>query len=54
MSNLFPIPAANPMPAPKAEENRLLRRQIREWGKQFALRLKANAGWMKRFLHRDE
>ena len=32
-------------------ENNLPRLSDWEWGKQFALRLKANARWMKQFLH---
>lgn len=34
-----------------SEESNLIRSRLRAWGKRFAARLKANALWMKYFLH---
>ena len=38
---------------PNQNEKRVLRLQVRMWGKQFAVRLKANARRMTQFLHSD-
>ena len=44
-------PAVNAAPAPNAEERRLFSLRGGARAKQFALRLMANALWMKQFLH---
>jgi len=46
-----PSPAVNTTPTPNREEKRLFSLRGGERVKQFALRLKANAQWMKQFLH---
>jgi len=46
-----PNPAVNTPPAPNREEKRWFSLRGGERAKQFTLRLKANAQWMKRFLH---
>jgi hypothetical protein len=46
-----PDPAINAAPTPKREEKRWFSLGDGERAKQFALRLKANARWMKQFLH---
>jgi len=49
VAGVSPNPAVTP--APNREEKRLFRVRAREWGNQFALRLKTNVQWMKQFLH---
>ena len=44
-------PAVQATPAPSREAKRLFSRWNGERVKQFAARLKANARWMKQFLH---
>ena len=46
-----PSPAANTTPAPNSGEKRVLSLWGGERVKQFVARLKANAQWMKQFLH---
>jgi hypothetical protein len=46
-----PDPGVNAAPALKPEAKRWFSLRGGERGKQFALSLKANARWMKRFLH---
>jgi hypothetical protein len=36
---------------PMQEKNRLSRLRLAEWTKRFAARLKANALWIRQFLH---
>jgi len=51
VAGVSPDSAANTTPAPEREEKRLFRLRAREWGSRFAVRLKTNIQWMKRFLH---
>lgn len=51
VAGVSPDPAANTTPIPAPEEKRLFRLRAREWGNRFAVRLKTNIKWMKRFLH---
>ncbi len=46
-----PDPATNAMPAPNREEKRWISLLGGKRAKQFAVRLKANARWLKQFLH---
>jgi hypothetical protein len=46
-----PNPAANATPAPNRGEKRWFSLRGGERAKQFTARLKANARWMKQFLH---
>jgi len=46
-----PSPVINTTPTPNREEKRWFSLRSRERAKQFTLRLKANARWMKQFLH---
>ncbi len=46
---------ASTTPTPDPQEKRLSSLlDMAWWGKQFAVRLKANARWMKQFLHGDQ
>ena len=51
IADLSPSPAVNTTLPPKREEKRWFSLRGGERVKQFAFRLKANAQWMKRFLH---
>ncbi len=51
VASVSPNPAVNTTPTPHREENRLFRLRLREWGNQFAVRLRTNIQWMKQFLH---
>ena len=46
-----PSPAVNTTPAPSRKEKRWFSLLDGERAKQFTLMLKANARWMKQFLH---
>ncbi len=51
IAGVSPNSAANTTPTTEREEKRLFRLRAREWGNRFAVRLKTNIKWMKRFLH---
>jgi len=51
IARVSPGPAAGTAPAPNREDTRLSRLRITDWGTQFALRLRTNVKWMKKFLH---
>lgn len=51
IADVSPSPAVNTTPMPNREEKRLFGLRGGERVKQFAVRLKANAQWMKQFLH---
>jgi hypothetical protein len=50
-ADVSPTPAVNTTPAPNSGEKRLLSLWGLERVKQFTVRLKVNAKWMKQFLH---
>jgi hypothetical protein len=50
-ADVSPSPAVNTAPAPNSGEKRLLSLWGLERVKQFTVRLKVNAKWMKQFLH---
>lgn len=50
-ADVSPSPAVNTTPTPKREGKRWFNLRGGERAKQFAIRLKANAQWMKQFLH---
>lgn len=50
-ANAAPNPGVTTTPAPNREKKRWFSLRGGERAKQFAARLKANARWMKQFLH---
>ena len=51
VADVFSDSAVSAAPLSDREQKRWLRLRVWLWGKQFAVRLKSNALWMKQFLH---